>query len=59
VYRDRFDVHEDGFGGEPAGRDEQRIWRGLRRILTALRRDDDRDQDRHLEAERDIGLERR
>jgi hypothetical protein len=58
VYRDRFDVQGDGFGAEPSSRDEQRIWRGLRNSLAALQRDDDREQDRHLEAERDIGLER-
>jgi hypothetical protein len=58
VYRDRFDVQGDGLGAEPAGRDEPRIWRGLRNRLVALQRDDDRDEDRHLEAERDIGLER-
>ena len=58
VYRDRFDVQGDGLGAEPAGRDEQRIWRGLRDRLVALQRNDDRDEDRHLEAERDIGLER-
>ena len=58
VYRDRFDVQGDGLGAEPAGRDEQRIWRGLRDSLVALQRDDDRDDDRHLEAERDVGLER-
>jgi hypothetical protein len=57
VFRDRFDVRGDGLGGQPASRDEQRIWRGLRNSLIALHRDD-RDEDRHLEAERDIGLER-
>ena len=35
VYRDRFDVQGDGLGAEPAGRDERRIWRGLRDSLVA------------------------
>jgi hypothetical protein len=58
VYRDRFNVQSDGLGVEPTGRDERRIWRGLRDSLVALQRDDDRDDDRHLEVDRDIGLER-
>ena len=47
VFRDRFDVQGDGLGEEPAGRDEQRIWRGLRDRLIAPQRNDDRDEDRH------------
>jgi hypothetical protein len=45
-----------GLGTELSGRGEQRIWRGLRNSLVAIQRDDDRDQDRRLEAERDVGL---
>lgn len=58
MHRDRFDVRGDGLGAQPSGRDERRIWPGLRDGLVALQRDEDRDDDRHLETERDVGLER-
>ena len=58
VYLDRFDARGDGLGTELAARHEQCIWRDLRHSLIALQRDDNRDEDRHLEAERDVGPER-
>ena len=58
VYRDRFGVQGDGLGAAPAGNDARRIWQGLSSTLHALQRSDDRDEDRHLEVERDVGLER-